>query len=250
MSDFAPITDHPDFEEIVDKLIRGIGIKDISQWLKIKYPNKDQKHLQLSVKSIQDFSNKHVDLESALKRDILATKANPSEILEDRKIAKSLLNQKSYQDRLLELAESDVDLKKMVKELVLTCKARMEQVFDKIQENPTTFKGDYILLKYFEVLFMAMEKFDKIVNNAPDQIIQHNVTVHAMEQHTAVFVESIRQTLSQIDPESALLFIEVFTENLAKLKAPQEITTSTLENRTSDVEALHKSIIPILLPPG
>ncbi|HLG27267.1 MAG TPA: hypothetical protein VI423_05735 [Paenisporosarcina sp.] len=238
--DFALITDHPDYEEIVSKLVTGVSIKDISQWLKVKYPDKSQKHLQLGVKVLQEFANKHVDLEAHLKQDIMAVKAGDQDL--SHKLSKSLLNNKTYQDRLLELANAEVDLKRMVTELVLTCKARMEQVFDKIQENPTNTKGDYVLLKYFEVLFIAMEKFDKIVNNAPDQVIQHNVTMHAMEQHTTIFVEAIRETLAQIDSESALLFMEIFTEKLAKLKAPQNIIP-TVESKIAEAKLLRETIL-------
>lgn len=243
--DFALIVDHPDYEEIVTKIVSGVSIKDISQWLKVKYNDKEQRHLALSAKLLQDFADKHVDLENQLKRDILAKKTGEMTLV-DNKIATSLQNNKTYQERLVELAGAEVDLKKLITELVLTCKSRMEQVFDKIQDNPTNTKTDYVLLKYFEVLFIAMEKFDKIVNNAPDQVIQHNVTIQAVEQHTAIFQEAIRETLSLIDAESALLFMEVFTDKIRTMKAPAQAFAPSVEDRMGEAKLLRDSIIPIL----
>lgn len=241
--DFSTIVDHPDYTEIVSKIVSGVGPKDISQWLKIKYPNKDQKHLQLSIKSIQEFTDKHLDLEDQLRKDI-ATISNDG--LSEKKISASLLNNKTYQERLVEIATTEVDLKRLITELVMTCKARMEQVFDKLQENPSGVgKGDYVLLKYFEVLFVAMEKFDKIVNNAPDQIIQHNVTIQAVEQQTAILQEAIRETLAHIDSEAAILFIEILTQKLNALQMP-ESEMLTQQDRTKEVKLLQEMVIPIV----
>lgn len=243
--DFSQIVDHPDHDEIISKIVTGVSPKDINQWLKVKYSNKDQKHLQLSVKLIQEFIDKHGDLEAQLKRDMLAVKTGDAS-LSEYKVSQSLLNNKTYQERLIELADAEIDLKKMVAELVHTCRARMIQVFDKIQQNPASLgKADYMLLKYFEVLFLAMEKFDKIVNNAPDQIIQHNVTMQAMEQHTAIFQEAIRETLAEIDSEAALLFMEIFAQKLHSLKMPVQ-NNPTIENRVTEAELLKESLIPIL----
>lgn len=242
--DFALIVDHPDYEEIVTKIVSGVNVKDISQWLKVKYNDKEQRHLQLSATLLQDFVNKHVDLESQLRNDILAKKTGNLG-LTDHKIANSLQNNKTYQERVLELASEEIDLKKLVAELVLTCKARMEQVFDRIQENPSNQKGDYVLIKYFETLFIAVEKFNKIVNDAPDQVIQHNITIQAIEQHTAIFQEAIRETLALIDAESALLFIEILTDKMRAMKAPIQVV-APVEERTAEAKLLRESIVPML----
>lgn len=240
--DFSLLTDHPDYEEIVSKIATGTDTKVIAQWLKIKYSDKEQKHLQLNVKMIQDFVDKHADLDAHLKRDVLAVKTGDTSLAE-YKISASLMNNKTYMERLEKLADTKVDIKQMITELVLTCKARMEQVFDKIQENPTNIKGDYVLLKYFETLFIAMEKFDKIVNDAPDQVIQVNIQNQIAEQHVALFRESIRETLTHIDAESALLFMEIFTEKLSAIKLPKQII-QTPDTYEAEAKLIREVVIP------
>lgn len=231
MTDFAILTDHPDYEEIISQVALGKDPKDIAQWLKVKYSNKEQKHLHISIKTIQNFIEKHADLNQRLKEDVTAVSVHQSQT-NNHRIAASLMNNKTYMERLQLLADAKVDHKKMITELILMCQARMEQVFDKIQENPTGFKADYVLLKYFEVLFQAMEKFDKIVNQTPDQVIQINVQNQIADQFVPIYTEAIRETLAHIDAESALLFIEIFTEKFAALqyKGPPPPTEPDLKS--------------------
>lgn len=214
--DFSLITDHPDFKDIIDKIMVGESPKDICNWLKVKYPDKDQKHLQISAKSLQDFIDKHDNVVSLVKRDIAMVKVG-----DEQKVSASLLSNKTYRERILELAKKDIDkeldIKKTVAELVLICRDRMEQVFDKIQENPTNTKADYVLLKYFETLFLALEKFDKI-SNGPEQVIHQNFTIQILEQHSATIVDTIRETLAEVDPDVSLLFMEKLSLNLGKLR--------------------------------
>lgn len=244
MTDFSLVTDHPDYEEIVSKIATGTNPKDIIQWLRIKYSDKEQKHLQLNSKLLQEFIDKHVDLDAHLKRDVLAVKTGDNS-LSEYKIAASLVNNKTYMERLQQLADTKVDIKKMITELVLMCRARMEQVFDRIQENPSTVKTDYVLIKYFETLFIAMEKFDKIVNNSPDQIIQVNIQNQISEQLITVFQEAIRETLTHIDAESALLFVEIITDKMTSLKLPKQMI-QTPETYDMEAKILKEMVIPQL----
>lgn len=244
MSDFSLLTDHPDYEDIICEIAKGLSPKDISQKLKIKYSEKNQKHLQLSQKLIQDFVDKHANLDLYLKKDVLAFK-NKDSNLTDYKIAASLKDNKTYMERVEQLADTKIDIKKMIAELVFTCKERMVQVFDDIQQNPLNTRKDYVLLKYFETLFNATEKFDKIVNESPDQVIQINIQNQVTESLVVIFQEAIRETLTHIDPESALLFMGIFTEKFNALKLPKQVV-STPETYEAEAKLLREVIIPKL----
>lgn len=243
--DFSNILSHPDHEEIVSRLVIGDSAKDIAQWLKIKYPEKEQKHLNLSSKSLQEYADKHIDLMGQIRKDIAAVKEDSTDPKIQKAISQSIINNKTYRERVMEYVNTEVDIKKMITELVLMCRDRMEQVFDRIQENPTNMKGDYVLVKYFETLFVALEKFDKIVNNAPDQIIQHNVTVQAIDQHVALLQEAIRRTLAKMDVDASMVFMDDLTEELRKL-SPPAIKTPTIESREADAQLLREMSIPKL----
>src|SRR5690606_28394404 len=123
------------------------------------------------------------------------------------------------------------DITKMMVELHTLIQARIEQFFDRIQENPSILKNDYALIKYFELMLNYVEKYDKIVNKSPDQIVQHNITVQVLDKYVAVLQNCIRDTLSKIDAEAAFLFMEVFTEELSKLELPEEAKALSQDKR-------------------
>ncbi len=85
------------------------------------------------------------------------------------------------------------------------------------------------------------EKYDKIVNQSPDQIIQHNVSVQVMDQYVVLLQNCIRDTLAEIDPEASSLFLERFNENIAKLTLPNNLEPAkpmTQQNRLMEAQIL------------
>lgn len=238
---FDRLLNHPDSEEIIAKLVSGITPKDVSEWLKIKYQGKDENHLRLPVSLLKDFLDSNLNLYNTIQQDIQHVKNGTS----DKKISTALKNNKTYQERMIEAANDEIDIKKMFKSVYVMLNARVEQYFDKMQENPTNLKPDYGLLKFFDSMMMYVEKYDKIINQSPDQIIQHNVTVQVMDQYVTVMQDSIRQTLAEIDPDSANLFMERFNENLSKLQLPesmQPVKPQTHEQRYLGAEILQSKL--------
>jgi len=139
--------------------------------------------------------------------------------------------------------EIKLDIKKLITETVFMIRERAIQVFDKIQENPGNTKPDYALIKWFEVLLGSMEKYDKIVNKAPDQIVQHNVTMQVIDQHTAAFQDVIREVLAEIDPEASFLFMEKLKEKMEALKPPKEDKPLSQERRLKEAELISTTVM-------
>lgn len=238
---FDKLLNHSDSQEIISKLISGITPKDVSEWLKIKYQGKDEQHLRLPASLLKEFLDGNLNLYNTLQQDIQGVKNGTSE----KKISAALKNNKTYQERMIAAADEEIDIKKMFKSIYVMLNARVEQYFDKMQENPTNLKPDYGLLKFFDSMMMYVEKYDKIINKSPDQIIQHNVTVQVMDQYVSVLQDSIRQTLAEIDPDSANLFLENFNANLSKLQLPESMQPAkpiTQEKKLLGVEMLQSEL--------
>ncbi len=219
MSDFSRIINHPDAEEIVGKLVNGVKPKTIVDWLKLQYPQDDQKHLRLGQALLKDFLDSNLDLYATIQSDVKAAKNNNL----DKEISDSLKNNKTYKQRISEIANKEIDIKNMLVNMETLLRDRIEQVFDKIQQNPDSLKPDYVLIKYLELMMNYAEKYDKIVNQSPDQIIQHNVSVQVMDQYVVILQNCIRQTLAQIDPEASSLFLELFNEEIKKVQLPDNL---------------------------
>jgi len=235
--DYSKILSHPESESIISKLVSGITPKDIAEYLKIKYQGKDEAHLRLSAALLKDFIDSNLNLYETLNQDIQAAKNGNL----DKKVSAFLRNNRTYQQIMVEMADKEVDVKKMLQKVAVLLEVRLEQFWDKMQENPANLKADYGLLKYFETLMNYTEKYNKIVNQSPDQIIQHNVTVQVMDQYVAIFQDAIRETLAEIDPDSAFSFMEKFNEKFQNLQLPEQMKVSkplTTEKRYLEAEVL------------
>lgn len=223
-ADYSKLLSHPDKDEIISKLVSGVPPKTVSEWLRLKYNSKEHSHLRLSVQNLREFVNNNLDLYNQVQKDVLAVangqKAPP------KPIAESLRNNKTYKERLNEIADNELNINKTLSDVIYIIKVRAEQVFDKIQENPSNIKPDYALIKWFEILFNAIEKYDKIVNKSPDQVIQHNISIQMVDNYAAIFQDTIREVVSMVDPDTGLLIMEKISDRLSQLKEPVQETLS------------------------
>lgn len=237
--DFSKLLQHPDKDEIVSKLVTGVKPKDIGDWLKLKYPNKDQSHLRVAVSTLKSFVDNNLDLYNTIQNDIVGIKSGQTP---QKEIAESLKNNKTYKERLNELADNEIDIKRVMVELVFFVRARIEQVWDKMQENPQNMKPDYALIKWYELLTNAAEKYEKIVNEAPDQVIQHDVNIQLIQQHTAILQDAVRATMAEVDPGMASLFLEKWNEREGQLKESNSAQTPPQKNRLAEAQMLSTKI--------
>lgn len=235
------ILEHVDREEILSKLILGISEADIHEWLKAKYTNASESKFVLPERTLKIFKDNYLDLYTYIKDDILKTKemlASP-----DKEIELAVKNNKSYKEKMLELADKEIDIKTMIAGMISAIETRAAQVFDSIQDDPRNMRTDRVLIEWFELLGNTLEKYHKIVNNVPDQVIQHNVTIQAMDQHVNVIIEAIRETLLQFDVQTSLYFMEIFNEKISKLRAPtinKELASP--EVRLAEAKILNENI--------
>ena len=242
MADFSLIQQHPDVEEIVDKLLNGTDPKSISDWLKLKYTEDSESHLLVSIKLLKEFQeSEYLNYYDQAKQDLAKVK-NKGVI--NKKLALSIQNNKTYQERLNEAVDEEINVIKELKALKLLLFSRVEQVFDKIQEDPTIInsKNDYVLTKYTEQYMSLIEKIDKIVNNRPDQVIQHNYVVQYIEQYQSVIQQAIMETLKEIDSEASFLFMEKLGEKMTSLKVP-ELNPPNEKKVLQEVQTLSAKLI-------
>ena len=242
-SDFSQIVEHPDRDELISKLLTGTTPKDISNWLKLKYPK--DKHLHITIKLLTEFSkSQYTDYYSNYKQDLAVIKSGGKI---NKNLASAVLNNKTYQERINEAADKgieELDVAEIMKNSLIAITDRAIQVFDRIQENPRLTKNDYALIKWFELVFNALEKYDRKVNNAPDQIIQHNVTMQAMDDYFIIVQDTIREAISEIDPDLALDITERMSNAVAKLKPPVE-QEENIDKRIKEAHVIKQEIIDL-----
>lgn len=237
------VLDHPDREELVSKLILDYSPKDISDWLSSKYTSVSERKFVLSERSIKQFKDNYLDVYSMIQEDISKTKqavATSSE--EDLTLA--IQNNPTYKNKLMSLASKEIDIRKMISTMCVAVETRLAQVFDTIQEDPRNINTriDRVLIEYCEVLGNLLEKYYKFTESPADITVRHNVTLQVVDQHISVFHDVIREILSQMDLESSMLFMELFTEKMAKLKQPIPEQGPNTDMKLAETKLLNQTI--------
>ncbi len=239
-TNLTKILEHPDKDEIISKLIIGISAEDINDWLRAKYTNPGESKFIISEKSVKSFQDNYLDLYSYIKDDILKSKQN--QLNPEQELELAVKNNKTYKEKMIELVGKEVDIKSMITNMIAAIETRAGQVFDAIQEDPRNMRTDRILIEWFDLLGGVLEKYHKLVNGAPDQVIQHNITLQMVDQHINVFYDAIRETLSQMDVETSLYFMEIFNEKISKLKAADSKDYSSPDLRLAEAKIINENI--------
>jgi hypothetical protein len=244
------VLEHPDKDEIISKLISGFELQDISEWLKAKYNSvEESSHLFFSVKQLKTFKDEHLDIyqmvQESLQKDLNTAKLSLEKVSK-QELDLSIKKNPKYKEKILELATQKLDIKKMLANMIVAAEERAGQVFDLIQENPENLKNDRVVMEWFDRLGSMLEKWWKYVEEKPDQVIQHNVSIQAINDYSVVFQEAIKETLSELDIEASMKFIEILNRKLAALNdikkyVPVKTTTEALaEVQVLDAEITQK----------
>ena len=235
MADFNQLLNHPEKQVLIAKLASGESPKDVSAYLRNKYNKPDENHLRIPSTLFKEFMDKYGDHYGFVKQ---LAKKNIDDKL-DKQISKSLLNTKEWAERLAEVTDEEIDFKKKWKQLILVLEARLEQVFDKVQENPGSTKSDYVMGKYVELWMQALEKADKLLNDRPDMRIEHSYTIQMVEQQAVVFQEAIRNVLARLDPGLSNLFIDMLHEEMGKMNSGSDIpAVRNIQRESKSVDKL------------
>lgn len=237
------ILSHPDKEEILSKSILGVCAKDVYEWLKAKYSAPAEKKFIISQKVIEDFQDNYLDLYQHFANDLNQVKQVNEGILPEEELRSSIQNNKTYRERLKEYANQEIQIKDTIMGLVRIIESRVEQVFDKIQEEPNnTSKADYVLIQYLTILTQNIDKLNKVINDAPDQIVQHNITIQVLDQHISVFQDLIKEILSELDLEMSLRFMDLYNEKMKRVRPPQESEKFDVSERLAEVKLIADNI--------
>lgn len=237
--DYAKLIEHPDKDKIISKLLEGVLPKDVQNWLKGKYP--DKKNLVLPINMMDEFiKSNFTNYQDQFNKDLAILK-NESRMEMELKVSSSLLNNKTYQERMIEYADKKIDIEKTYESMIHMAMDRAIQVFDKIQENPSSAKPDYVLVKWFETIFNGLEKFDKHKNSAPEQIINNNYTIQYFDKTNAFYQEIIREILADLDPDTSLRLMDKINAKFRSLQSPDEKQIN-IDEQLSEVKLLAETI--------
>lgn len=238
------ILDHPDKDEIISKLIIGTTPKDIHDWLAIKYTNVSESKFVIAEKSLLSFKDNYLDIYNDIRADLGKTKSALSTLSVEDELQLAVQDSPTYRSKMIELANGELDIKGMLSRLIINTEERISQIFDEIAANPRDINSrtERLWLEYTDRLGQHLERWSKLVLQAPDMIVQHNVSVQHTDQQVQFLQEALREALAEVDNEASLRFMDIMSDKLSSAKLPSEKEIIPTEVRLAEVKLLNEEI--------
>lgn len=241
---YKKITEHPDKDEIINKLIIGQSTSDIHDWLKGKYTNVSEQKFVLSEKTLKSFQATYLDFYNDVLADLSKTKTalatnNTSDDLE-----LAVKGNPAYREAMIKIANKELDLVAMLSTLAVNIETRMAQIYDLMQEDPNNIntRVENVVIKYAEVFGNLLEKIYKFKEVRPDLLVQHNVSIQGSNPHITILHDVIKEVLSQIDLDSSQLFIELLNERMLQASLPVPGVPMSQDMKMAEVKLLNETI--------
>jgi hypothetical protein len=233
------ILNHPDKDEILARLISGVSPADISEGLCARYSAISEKKFALSTRSITTFQKDYLDFYSIIRDDAEKLKSSPEE-----QLAIELQNSPKYHKALEKYVDIEVDIKTMLKKMIINVETRVSQMYDLIQEDNRNIKMDRVIIEWLNLMITVLEKYDSILNPInPEQInIQNNINIQVVDDHINVVYGIIKNILEKLDYDTSILFIDMFNEEMKKLKSNTVPTILPQEERVAGAKILSETI--------
>lgn len=155
------ILEHPDKDEIIAKLACNTNVNDINEWLSAKYSEPHEKSFILSKNLLTTFKDEYLDFYNYMYEDLRGIKqakalAN-SDPLKDLEL--HVKGNSAYRNTMNQLAGKQLDLKKIITNMVTSIELRCSQIFDILQENPSDVtRTDRVLIDWIELLRNLIRK--------------------------------------------------------------------------------------------
>jgi hypothetical protein len=182
-----------------------------------------------SEKNLKEFQSEHLDFYKAIVEDVNAAKQivaqNPEEV--EKELAKTVKGNSKYRQRIAELAENKIDARNMIIGVLTNIEARVADLYDGMTAGQPS-KADYIIIQLLNAMSPYFEKYFKFVEEKPDQVVQHNISIEYADKRFGMLQEAIREALSELDLEVSLQFIPKLQEKLAKLQIKEGANNNEL----------------------
>jgi len=198
------VLNHPDKEDIIRKLLDGESVKEVERWLIQKYPR--TKRLHVSYMTLQKFRTDNLNLRGEVLEDIKNKRAEVDKQSAEAE-AKMIINSSSaYQQKISEIASSELDVTKRLLELDALVNSRIEYYFNLLQQGGS-IRGDKIMLEYINTMKSLMQDWKKYIEGFADKKVEHNININVINEQARMLKEAVIEVLRELNPELTYNFI-------------------------------------------
>lgn len=210
---FSKIQNHPDKDEIVEKLIAGVAVRKIDSWLKQKYPH--NKKLHVSYMSLQSYRKNYLNIEGTVIKDLQQKR-------KDLQQAKRLEQQ---QEEVKSSVVYQQGLNSFVQDSLLDYNAEILKMMEEINDGIDNLKelnqqksshlNHQALASYLEKYKAVIEMHHKMVQaqekKAGDQLEQD---YEVLTKKIEVLTDAVKQAFNETNPEGLPVFLQIVKEKM------------------------------------
>lgn len=214
-SNYHKIMEHPDREEIVEKLVGGYSVRYIESWLRQKYPN--SKSLRVSYITLQVFRKNYLKLEAsaikALKEQKLRELTQRKEVVQAENVQKL----QSYQVGLANYVQNNIiDYNSEIMGLIDDCKEGIRSLKE-LNNNKSSHLNHQAIATYINRLQDVMIMHQKFVNDqekkAGNKMAEDYDT---LSRKMEILIDAVRESFNQTNPEGLPIFLQIVKEKMVE----------------------------------
>ena len=210
---YDKIINHPDKDEIIEKLIAGDSVRQVSQWLKQKYPS--TKKNEISFVSLQSFRKNYLNLE----KDVL------KDLQKERKQFQIQKREEGRQDQVSYVQTYQAGLNNYVQESLIDYNAEMLTMLKKVKDGIDHLdilndeKGSHLnhqaisaYLKDYKSLLELHHKMLEDQKKTEGDKLEEDYEL--LTKRMDLLIESVKEAFVQTNPEGLTVFIQLVKEKM------------------------------------
>jgi hypothetical protein len=210
------ILNHPDKETLISKLLEGDSVKEVERWLKEKYPR--TRRLHVSYMTLQKFRAEHLNIKGDVLDDIKNRRGEIDREASEAEARMIVKASSSYQQKLEEIASSELDVTRRLLEMDSLINSRIEYYYNMLQEGGT-LREDKIFIEYINTMKSLMQDWKKYIEGVADKKIEHNINISVVNEQARILKETVLEVLQEMKPELIPVFVDKLDVKMSQIDA-------------------------------
>ena len=210
---FNKIQNHPNKDEIVEKLIAGESLRKIEAWLKQKYAN--NKKNQVSYISLQNYRKGYLNIASEALKDLQQRRRDQQLAKREEQRQEAVAFMPAYQQGMANyVQDSLIDYNQEILSLLQEAREGIDSLKE-LNSNKGSHLNHTAITGYLTTYKSIIEMHSKLVadqeKKAGDRLTED---AEALNKKMEILVEAVKEVFTETYPEGLTVFVEKVREKM------------------------------------
>jgi len=212
-AEFKKIFQHPDKDEIIEKLIGGESVRQVEAWLKNKYQT--QKKKQVSFVTLQKFRSQYLNIEADVLKDLQKQRRALEVQKRHEQRTETVKTAESYQAGLAAYVQNSlIDYNQTILGLLHQCHNGIEKLKD-LDENKGSHLNHVAIAGYLGKIQDVMQMHNKmIVDQEKRAAGKVEADYELLKRQLEILKETIKEVFLETNPEGLPVFTSRVREKM------------------------------------